>query len=33
VSLVTGAALIVVCVLMITGVLARLSTLATPFGV
>jgi cytochrome c-type biogenesis protein len=33
VSLVTGAALIVVGVLMITGVLARLSTLATPFGV
>ncbi len=33
VSLVTGALLVVVGVLMITGVLARLSTLATPFGV
>ena len=33
VSLVTGAALVVVGMLMITGVLARLSTLATPFRV
>jgi cytochrome c-type biogenesis protein len=32
VSVVTGAALVVVGVLMITGVLARLSTLAAPFG-
>jgi len=33
VSVVTGAALVVVGILMITGVLARLSTLAAPFGV
>lgn len=33
VSLITGGALVVVGILMITGVLARLSTLATPFGV
>ncbi len=33
VSLVTGVTLVAVGVLMITGVLARLSTLATPFGV
>jgi cytochrome c-type biogenesis protein len=33
VSLVTGAALVLVGLLMITGVLARLSTLATPFRV
>ncbi|HEX5590217.1 MAG TPA: cytochrome c biogenesis protein CcdA [Candidatus Limnocylindrales bacterium] len=33
VSIATGAALVVLGVLMITGVLARLSTLATPFGV
>ena len=33
VSLVTGATLVAVGILMITGVLARLSTLATPFGV
>ncbi len=33
VSVVTGGALAVVGILMITGVLARLSTLATPFGV
>jgi len=32
VSVVTGAALVVVGILMITGVLARLSTLAAPFG-
>jgi cytochrome c-type biogenesis protein len=32
VSLVTGAALVLVGTLMITGVLARLSTLATPLG-
>jgi cytochrome c-type biogenesis protein len=33
VSVVTGVALAAVGMLMITGVLARLSTLATPFGV
>jgi len=32
VSVVTGVALVVVGILMITGVLARLSTLAAPFG-
>jgi cytochrome c-type biogenesis protein len=32
VSVATGAALVVVGILMITGVLARLSTLAAPFG-
>jgi cytochrome c-type biogenesis protein len=32
VSVVTGATLVVVGILMITGVLARLSTLAAPFG-